>query len=95
MFADEEPVNGDSPWEISDKQILRYLPEEEHAAWRELRADKENPITIRQMNAIFAWLWEEATGIPLPQPEISAGGAGTTATTSTAKSPSRAVTPRK
>ena len=86
VFADEESVNGDSPWEMSDKQILRYIPAEEHDAWRELRADKENPITIKQMNAIFAWLWEEATGIPLPQPEVSASGAGKTATTSTVKS---------
>ena len=94
VFSDvEEPENGASPWEISDRQILRFLPESEHEAWRSLRADKENPITIRQINAVFSWLWEEATGVPLPQPELSATGAGTTATTSTARSRSRAGTP--
>ena len=94
VFADvEEPANGASPWELSDRQILRFLPEAEHEAWRALRSDKENPVTIRQLNAVFAWLWEEATGIPLPQPELSASGAGTTATPSTARSRSRAGTP--
>ena len=88
----EAPENGLSPWEMSDREILRFLPEEEHEAWRALRADKENPVTIKQINAVFAWLWEEATGIPLLQPESSDSGAGRTATTSTARSRSRAGT---
>jgi hypothetical protein len=92
VFADVAPVNGDSVWDISDRQILRFLPESEHEAWRSLRADKENPITIKQLNAVFEWLWEEATGVPLPRPELSATGAGKTATTSTARSRSRAGT---
>lgn len=94
VFADVEPsANGESPWELSDRQILRFLPKSEHKAWRELRKDKENPITIKQINAVFAWLWEEATGVPLPQPELSGTGAGTTAATSTGRSRSRAGTP--
>ncbi len=87
VFSDiEEPANGAGPWEMSDRQILRFLPESEHEEWRSLRADKENPVTIKQLNAVFAWLWEEATGIPLPQPELSGSGAGKTATTSTGRS---------
>lgn len=87
VFSEVEvPANGDSPWEISDRQILRFLPESEHEAWRSLRADKENPITIKQINAVFAWLWEEATGIPLAQPEPLVTGAGKTATTSKGRS---------
>ena len=94
VFADVEPVNGDSVWDISDRQILRFIPESEHEAWRALRADKENPITIKQLNAVFEWLWEEATGVPLPRPAQLATGAGTTDSTSTAKSRSRAGTPK-
>ena len=87
VFADvEAPSNGDSPWELSDRQILRFLPEAEHEAWRSLRADKENPVTIKQINAVFAWLWEEATGVPLPQADLSGSGAGKTATTSSGRS---------
>lgn len=92
VFAEVEAPNGDSPWELSDRQILRFLPESEHEEWRALRKDKENPVTIKQINDIFSWLWEEATGIPLPRPDLSPTGAGTTATTSTARSRSRAGT---
>jgi hypothetical protein len=87
VFSDVEvPKNGSSPWDISDLQILRFLPESEHEAWRNLRADQESPVTIKQINAVFAWLWEEATGIPLPQAELSPTGAGKTVTSSTGKS---------
>ena len=87
VFADVDvPDNGAGPWEISDLQILRFLPESEHEAWRNLRADKDNPVTIKQINAVFSWLWEEATGIPLPQVEISATGGGKTVTSSSGKS---------
>jgi hypothetical protein len=87
VFGDTDvPDNGDSPWELSDRQILNFLPKEEHEAWRALRANKETPITIKQLNQVFAWLWEEATGIPLPQPDLSASGAGKTATSSSGKS---------
>ncbi len=90
VFADVEAVNGEGVWEMSDRQILRFLPEEEHEQWRALRSDKENPVTIKQMNSVFAWLWEEATGVPLPQPELSGAGGGRTETSSTERSPSRA-----
>ncbi len=87
VFSDVEvPENGDGVWELSDRQILRFLPESEHEAWRALRKDRESPITIKQINAVFAWLWEEATGLPLPQPEVSATGAGKTATSSSGRS---------
>ena len=93
VFADDDaPVNGDSPWDITDKQIMKHLPESEHEQWRELRKDKENPVTIKNLNDLYAWLWEEATGVPLPRPDLSGTGAGTTATTSTGKSRSRAGT---
>ena len=87
VFADVEmPENGDNVWDLSDRQILRFIPESEHEAWLALRKDKENPITIKQLNGVFSWLWEEATGLPLPQPEVSATGAGKTATSSSGKS---------
>ncbi len=93
VFSEVEvPTNGDSPWELSDRQILRFLPESEHEAWRALRQDKDNPITIKQINAVFSWLWEEATGLPLPQPEPSGSGDGKTDTSSTGRSRSRAGT---
>jgi hypothetical protein len=62
VFAEvEEPKNGDGVWELSDRQILRFLPESEHEAWRALRADKESPITIKQLNQLLR-------GTPTPQP---------------------------
>ncbi len=86
VFAEGEATNGEGVWDLSDRQILRFLPEEEHEAWKALRADKENPVTIKQINAIFAWLWEEATGLPLLLPDQLATGVGKTATSSTGKS---------
>jgi hypothetical protein len=93
VFADDEaPANGETPWELSDRQILKFLPEEEHEQWRALRADPERPVTIKQINDVFAWLWEEATGVPLPRVDLSDTGAGRTDASSTAKSRSRAGT---
>lgn len=78
--------NGVGVWAMSDLQILRFLPEDEHESWRTLRADQDNPVTLKQMNALVAWLWEEATGHPLPGLESSATGDGKTATSSSGKS---------
>jgi len=87
VFADDDaPQNGDSPWDITDRQILKHLPEGEHEAWLALRKDVENPVTIKNLNDLYAWLWEQATGVPLPRPDLSATGAGKTATTSTGRS---------
>ncbi len=78
--------NGDSsPWDISDVEILKFVPQEEHEAWHALRSS-DTPITIKQINAVYSWLWEEATGRPLPQPEASDTGVGKTATSSSGKS---------
>jgi len=95
VFAEVEPVNGSSPWDLSDQQILRFIEPSEHEAWKALRADKQNPITIKQLNAVFTWLWEEATGIPLPQAELSQSGVGKTETSSTVRSPSTAASRKK
>ena len=87
VFADDDlPRNGDSPWDITDRQILKHLPAEEHDSWRELRKNTENPVTIKNLNDLYAWLWEEATGVPLPRPDLSGTTAGKTASTSTGRS---------
>jgi len=93
VFSDvEEPSNGEGPWELSDRQILRFLPESEHQAWRDLRSSKDKPVTIKQINGVFAWLWEEATGVPLPRAELSDTGDGRTATPSSGRSRSTGAT---
>lgn len=89
VFSDSEvktPENSEDVWAYTDAAILKFIPDSEHEAWTKLRADRENPVTIRQMNAAIAWLWEEATGHPLPQPAASEVGPGKTVTSSTAKS---------
>jgi hypothetical protein len=91
----EDLEKGISPWTVSDNSILRHFPAEEHEAWRELRADKENPLTIVELNAISSWLWEQATGIPLPSAAPLDNGAGSEGTSSGAASRSRVVTPKK
>lgn len=81
--------NGDDGllvWKLTDAQIMRYLPEEEHERWKALRARETDPATIKQLNAIVEWLWEEATGRPLTRPEPSEAGPGKTARSSTAGS---------
>lgn len=76
----------DDSWAFTDAAIRKFIPDSEHEAWMKLRADRENPVTIRQMNAAITWLWEETTGHPLPQPTTSEAGPGKTVTSSTAKS---------
>ena len=97
VFADADVNldNGASVWDLTDRQILRYLPDSEHEAWKALRTDKENPVTLKQINELVAWLWEEATGHPLPLPEPSQVGLGSSDTSSGARPRSRVVTPKK
>ena len=80
-------TNGDDPnavWGLMDRQILLFISEDQQAAWKELRAREENPVTIGQMNAVLTWLMEEQTGRPTEQPSPSAPGPGKTARSSKA-----------
>ena len=83
--AFEINVNGDDPnavWELMDRQILLFLPEDEQEKWKKLRADENKPVTIAQMNALLTWLMEEQTGRPTEAPSPSAPGRGSTGTSS-------------
>ncbi len=95
-FSKEVDLGDDATaWDVADELILRHFPEDEHAAWRELRTDEDNPLTIAEINDIQKWLWEEAAGFPLPSGEDSPDGAGSTDTPSGAKPPQRVVSPKK
>ncbi len=81
----ETDTNGDDPnavWDLMDRQIVLFLPADEHERWSELRAREDKPVTIGQMNAILTWLMEEQTGRPTEQPSPSASGRGKTAASS-------------
>ena len=83
----ETDTNGDDPnavWDLMDRQILLFIEDDQHDAWKALRAREDKPVTIGQMNAILTWLMEEQTGRPTEQPSPSAPGRGRTAASSKA-----------
>ena len=51
-------------WEILDQQILMFIVPADHERWKQLRARKEKPVTIRQVTQILQWLMEETSGRP-------------------------------
>jgi hypothetical protein len=72
-------INGDEPdaiWAAQDDQILNFLVPEDHERWKNLRAREDEPITIRQFNAILEYLVEQQTDRPTQTPSPSASGRG-------------------
>lgn len=82
----EEGTNLDSNsiWELQDRQILNFLVPEDHERWKNLRASDEEPITVRQFNAILEYLVGEQTDRPTPEPSPSGSGRGKTGASSKA-----------
>lgn len=80
VLTDLGEVNGDgnpnAVWEAQDKQILNFIVPEDHERWKKVRADEENPLTIRQFNAILEYLVGEQTDRPTETPSPSASGRG-------------------
>lgn len=82
-------------WSLRDERILLSVHPDDHEKWRELRARKVDGIELADMNAILTWLTEVHTGRPTVQAEPSSPGPGNSEASSTARSSSRAVTPRR
>lgn len=79
---DEEDPN--AGWTAIDEQILIFLDPSDHDKWKELRARDEQPVTIKQINAILDYLIAEQTDRPTQTPSPSAPGRGRTAASSKA-----------
>lgn len=79
-----ESGNGDDPWAAQDAQILHFIIPEDHERWKALRARDDDPVTIRQFNAIYQFLVEQVTDLPTTPPSTSAPGAGKRAASSKA-----------
>jgi hypothetical protein len=77
----EDPNIG---WAAIDDQILLFIVPEDHDKWRELRAREEEPVTIKQLNAILDYLIGEQSDRPTQTPSPSASGRGRTAASSKA-----------
>jgi hypothetical protein len=80
-------VNGDdenSVWKSIDAQIVLFLEEKDHERWYALRAREDEPVTIKQLNAVLRWLMEEQTGRPTQPPSTSGSGRGKTEASSKA-----------
>lgn len=69
----------DSTWDALDQQIMVFLPDEQHARWKELRAREKDPITIKQLTELIKWLMEVQTGRPTEQPSPLVSGPGRSA----------------
>lgn len=85
LSAFEASTNGaktdeENAWDIFDRQVMVFLPEEQHARWKELRAREKDPVTIHQLTELIKWLMEAQTGRPTEQPSPSASGRGRSAT---------------
>ena len=89
-FADElgkrNGKDAENQWAIADEQILLFIEPTQHEMWKELRARKENPVTILQIQEIVIWLMETQTTRPTEAPSPSASGRGKGAVSSTAES---------
>ena len=72
-------------WDLADAQIKIFLSESDRERWDQLRAREENPIPIKQINALLEWLMEEQTNRPTQPPSPSEAGRGRTAPSSTAE----------
>lgn len=70
--------------------ILLAIVEEDHEAWRELRAAKR--IDFGQMDGIRQWIWEQMTARPFQKDSPSGAGPGSDEASSKAKSSSKAAT---
>lgn len=79
----EEAPNPNAVWEAQDRQILHFIVPEDHERWKNLRASTDDPITIRQFNAILEYLVGEQTDRPTETPSPSAAGRGKRAASST------------
>jgi len=77
----EDPNVG---WAAIDDQILLFIVPEDHEKWRELRSREEDPVTIKQLNAILDYLIGEQSDRPTQTPSPSASGRGRTAASSKA-----------
>ena len=82
--GDGETPNPNAVWEAQDKQILNFIIPEDHERWKALRASEDDPITIRQFNAILEFLVGEQTDRPTETPSPSATGRGRRAPSSSA-----------
>lgn len=76
--------DADAGWSAIDDQILLFLDPSDHEKWKELRAREENPVTIKQINAILDYLIGEQSDRPTQTPSPSASGRGKTAASSKA-----------
>lgn len=66
-----------------DDRIKIFLPDDEQrAAYDEIRARDENPVTMSQLNALATWMIEVQSDRPTPPPSPSASGRGSKGRTS-------------
>jgi hypothetical protein len=63
-------------------------------AWQDLRARRDDPLTVEDITSIMQFCIEELTGRPTGQPADSSDGPGTSGTFSTVGSPSPEQTPQ-
>lgn len=84
--GEEKEGEESSMWANQDTLILEFIVPEDHERWKKLRARDEEPITIRQFNAILEHLVSEQTDLPTTPPSPSVTGRGSTAATSKARS---------
>lgn len=73
-------------WEALDRQIMLFIVPEDHERWMRLRAREDEPITVRQLGAIFEYLVGEQTDRPTQTPSPSVPGPGKTVRSSKAES---------
>lgn len=81
-----EEEQDDAAWKSIDEQIKLFLIPEDRERWDTLRSREEEPVTIKQVNAVLQYLVEEQTDRPTQEPSPSATGPGKTARSSRAGS---------
>lgn len=76
-----------------DTAIMMYLEPEDHDAWRRLRENEDDAITLDELQAIAEWLAENEARRPTPASSASTGGRASTMDSSEALSGSREAIP--
>jgi hypothetical protein len=82
--VEDDENDPDAGWAAIDEQVLLFIVPEDHQKWKDLRAREENPVTIKQLNAVLDYLIGEQSDRPTQTPSPSVSGRGKTAASSKA-----------
>lgn len=87
----ETRLSQEQQLKVMDDTVLAFLEEGQAEKWASVRMSVENPVTLKDIDALIEWLIEEQTGRPTEPLSDSSPGSESAATTTTSTAPSPSV----